>query len=118
MPRKPIWEPGEALEADCPRSDHAPPGEDCSCGIYAAVSRKRLREMAYGRYDLDEGSVVVIGEVALWGGVIPADWGYKAQFAYPRKLLVPYECWELLTPLRDDYRVPVKLTDTFRLKED
>jgi hypothetical protein len=115
LPGTPIWEPGQALEAECGRH-HEPPGENCSCGIYAAKSRDRLGEMRYGHYDLWKNLVVVVGEISLWGGVVPAEWGFRAQFAYPRKLLLPYECWELMTPLRDDYRVPVKLANTFRLK--
>ena len=74
--------------------------------------------MHYGNYDLWASHVVVVGEVSLWGGVIPGSQGWRAQYAYPRKLLVPYECWQLAKPLRDDYQVLVKLANTFRLKED
>jgi hypothetical protein len=110
------WTPFERIEAQC-RSRHEPPGPGCTCGIYAAATRQQLGVLAYPSYDIDAGRIVVAGEVSLWGGVIPGEQGWRAQFAYPRALLVPYECWQLAVALRERYGVPVRLANTFRLKE-
>jgi len=84
------WEPGEALRARCrfddvDRSDwryrmvsgfslerHPAPAERCTCGLYAARSLGRM----------------VVGQVSLWGKVIPGQHGYRAEFAYPERLCV------------------------------
>ena len=57
---------------------------------------------------------IVIGEVNLVGWYLPADFGYRAQYAYPKRLYVPYECWEMALPLRDNYGVPAQLSNTFK----
>jgi hypothetical protein len=35
-----------------------------------------------------ERYAVVIGRVKLWGKVIPGEWGWRAQYAYPSSLLI------------------------------
>ncbi|MGQ0520564.1 MAG: hypothetical protein ACT4PX_05365 [Actinomycetota bacterium] len=93
------WQPGQALEARCrfdnvDRSEwryqlvsgfspdpHPAPSEGCTCGLYAARSLEHLRgQPLFGL------SRMVVGEVSLWGKVIPGQHGYRAQFAYPRRL--------------------------------
>lgn len=95
------WEPAQALEARCrfdavDRSEwryqlvsgfspdpHAAPHEGCTCGLYAARSLDDLRgQPLFGL------SRMVVGQVALWGKVIPGQFGYRAQFAYPKRLCV------------------------------
>ena len=95
------WAPGHALEARCrfdhvDRSDwryrlvsgfsvdpHAAPAEGCTCGLYAARSLEHLRgQMLFGLHRM------VVGQVALWGKVIPGQHGYRAEFAYPQRLCV------------------------------
>ena len=62
---------------------HEAPTEGCTCGVYAARDLKNLRaKMLYGL------GLMVVGEVSLWGKVIPGTRGYRAQFAYPRRLFV------------------------------
>ena len=110
------WEPGEKLSAECGKS-HDVPDESCSCGIYSAGSCSTLSAMTYGDYNLKRSDVRVVGEVSLWGGVIPAEWGYRAQLAYPKRLFVPYEGWRLAKPLRERYGVPVKLANIYELSK-
>jgi hypothetical protein len=62
-----------------------------------------------------EDNFVVVGEVAMWGGVIPGTQGWRAQYGYPRQLLVPFEAWRLAAGLRADYGVPITLTNTLAL---
>jgi hypothetical protein len=58
----------------------------------------------YGSYARDW----LIGEVSLWGHVIKHEHGYRAQFAYPRRLIVP-ECLrergDIVADLRRTYGV-------------
>lgn len=95
------WEPGQALRARCrfddiDRSDwryrlvsgfsqdpHPAPAEGCTCGLYAARSLEHLRgQMLFGL------NRTVVGQVSLWGKVIPGQQGYRAEFAYPERLCV------------------------------
>ena len=88
LTRVEVWLPYEPLEARCqlrvirhPSGETDPPHDaphwPCSCGLYAFNNRAAL-----GR-DHDEVSC----EVALWGRVIVHETGYRAQFAYPQKVL-------------------------------
>jgi hypothetical protein len=64
-------------------SHHDAPAEGCTCGVHAARDLKNLRaRMLFGL------GLMVVGEVSLWGKVIPGTRGYRAQFAYPRRLFV------------------------------
>ncbi len=111
------WPAARALEARCSLTDgHAqpPPGERCGCGIYAALDLDTLKEIT----EPDLESPLVVGEVALWGRVIPADLGYRAQFGYPRCLWVVRESlpaldWTADMPLclSEMYGIPVETCD-------
>jgi hypothetical protein len=61
---------------------HDPPHFDCTCGVYAAKSREHLRQLGY------EGRGIR-GEVHLWGTVVEHELGWRAQFAYPKSLVLP-----------------------------
>jgi hypothetical protein len=96
-----VWEPGIALSATCAtrrRSRRRPwrletpvhesPEVECSCGIYgvrsAAVARWYLERRA-----LFYNAERVVGRVALWGGVVESESGWRAERAYPLELFVP-----------------------------
>jgi len=78
-----FWHPKEKLQAICRRSvnRHTPPHGDCSCGIYAAKNFDQLRGIGYAELG-------VRGEVYLWGTVVEHKLGWRAQFAYPKTLVV------------------------------
>jgi hypothetical protein len=83
-----FWHPNQKLQAVCRKSawyrlfrSHTPPHGNCSCGIYAAKSFDHLRGIGYA----DQG---VRGEVYLWGTVVEHKLGWRAQFAYPKTLVV------------------------------
>jgi hypothetical protein len=99
--RQHVWKPGQAIEATCrfveadPRDrrlqlvpgygarPHTSPGTDCTCGLYASRNLERLRgQILFGLRRM------VVGEVSLWGSVIPGQHGYRAQYAYPKRLCV------------------------------
>ena len=90
------WLPGRPLAAGCRAATrgtivgcaeavhyaHEPPHSDCTCGVYAAKNIEHLRQSGYERYGIH-------GEVYLWGPVVEHKLGYRAQFAYPKSLVLP-----------------------------
>jgi len=89
-----LWMPGQRLSAACRRlagraedglAVHDAPQTDCTCGVYAAKSLDCLRALGYMRY----GSIY--GELYLWGTVVEHQLGWRAQFAYPKKLVLPID---------------------------
>lgn len=106
-----FWKPREINQADCKNccGDQCP-GQKCTCGFYSANSFARLQSLGYHRYDAERrGMFHVVGRVANWGGIVPADFGCRAEKSYPIELFVPYEAWRLAEPLSDLYGVPVQL---------
>jgi hypothetical protein len=51
----------------------------------------------------------VVGQLANWGRVIEGSQGWRAEFAYPAVMFIPFEAWRLRRPLMRAYGVPVKL---------
>ena len=92
------WLPGKPLSAACGialsrtiagRAEHGyvtheAPHEDCTCGVYSAKSLDHLRTFGYMQYG-------IYGEVWLWGTVVEHQLGWRAQFAYPKKLVLPID---------------------------
>jgi preprotein translocase subunit YajC len=85
------WLPGQHLEARCRvapaarhmvEADNEVPHRKCTCGIYAAKNSEHLRQIGYA----DGG---ICGEVYLWGTVVEHKLGWRAQFAYPKSLVLP-----------------------------
>jgi hypothetical protein len=54
---------------------------ECTCGVYAAKNIEHLRQLGY------EGRGIR-GEVHLWGTVVEHELGWRAQFAYPKSLVL------------------------------
>jgi hypothetical protein len=81
------WFPGRALTAKCPTTDHEPPADGCSCGVYSAKNHQHLQHIIDCNVEY-----AVHGEVYLWGKVVEHKLGWRAQFAYPKSLVptVPY----------------------------
>ena len=88
------WEPRTPMEARCkvfiPRRRHSryrpalwhqTPHQNCSCGVYAAKTLDQLRQLGYANRG-------VYGEVHLWGTVVEHSSGWRAQYAYPKRLVV------------------------------
>ena len=88
------WLPGRPLAAECRvaahgtrvKAVHGPyglPQPACTCGVYAAKNIEHLRQSGY------EGRGIH-GEVYLWGTVVEHRLGWRAQFAYPKSLFLPF----------------------------
>jgi len=80
------WHPGRSLAAKCGAGNahdaHSAPQTTCTCGIYASKSREHLRGTGYERYGIS-------GETFLWGRLVEHQFGWRAQFAYPKSLFLP-----------------------------
>lgn len=102
-----IWEPGVEFEAVCNlgKPHQRIPWAKCSCGIYATKTLKKLRSNGYH-------AMGVLGTISMWGYMVDGGEGYRAQFAYPRVIYVPYLSWRLVEPLRE-YGVTIKLLNPY-----
>ncbi|MGI8514607.1 MAG: hypothetical protein ACR2NT_05600 [Acidimicrobiia bacterium] len=118
-----LWPPGEALKSQCKVSSHRRPHLSCRCGIYAFKEEPDLRDLAHQvtspgyKYS---STIVVVGEVSLWGKVIEHERGFRAEYAYPRRLMPilpqpwpgPKDAdpswWVIHHELFSAYRVPVE----------
>jgi hypothetical protein len=77
------WHPGEAFTAECrTQGCNEVPRPDCTCGVYASKSLDHLRQLGYMQHR-------IYGEVCLWGTLIEHEGGWRAQFAYPKNLILP-----------------------------
>jgi hypothetical protein len=81
------WTPGERTTAACSREPHEPAEWNCTCGVYAYKYsyRTRFRNDAFYR---PREVALAVGQVKLWGHVIEAEYGYRAQYAYPARIHV------------------------------
>ena len=92
-----VWLPGEPAAAACRRDEdpfaakvgpHEVGSSDCRCGFYAARDPADALSYLHGR---NERATVcrILGEVALWGGVLEGNAGWRATLAYPVRLYAP-----------------------------
>ena len=63
------------------------------------------------------GPPVVAGTVHLWGNVIRASDGYRAQYAYPCELWVPHWFWREGKRVAERYGVRWRLFNTLKRVE-
>ena len=103
-----VWPEDEALEAACPQA-HTSPDEDCTCGIYALNESQ-----PWPYYDFTGPGYAVWGEVLLWGKVVEGGKGYRAQYAYAKRLYLAHKDYRYVVPLRESYKgVPVMLRNPY-----
>ncbi len=92
-PNGEAWRPSNALIAKCPKANHESPDDGCSCGIYASKNYPQLRNFMDFNVEY-----CLHGEVYLWGKVVEHAFGYRAQFAYPKSLVLPMNFDPYLEP--------------------
>lgn len=121
-----VWPRRDELRARCSLDrPHFSPDPECDCGIYAFRSPRSLWP-GYMRASpiqrgWSEGYVVqrIFGQVYLWGQVIRGTLGWRAEYAYPRRLYVPttsYARGPIVPPEEialhlADYGVPVEIVE-------
>jgi hypothetical protein len=66
------------------RRHHVAPASRCECGIYATARGSVTEHLARASWWRSAG--LVVGEVALWGTVVEAEWGWRSGRAYPHRL--------------------------------
>jgi hypothetical protein len=121
------WFPQRPFQAACmswnrrtSRSHGDAPQSSCSCGVYAFKEIDSLLPWWFltapgflpfmGPLENPADSMAVFGEVSLWGKIIVHEEGYRAQYAYPRRLWVDEGAAETLVQALPAYRVPVCTT--------
>lgn len=93
-----IWEPHQRPAAVCllglvgKTELHQAPHKGCRCGYYGYTTLEACL-LALGP---DEAGVDVVGEVRLSGRVIQTAETYRAEFAYPERLIVLDQSWRLV----------------------
>lgn len=98
-----VWNPNVQAEATCTKgcSDDSPPGETCTCGIYAADDRNA----AY------QG---IQGEIYGWGRYIRGDAGWRAQYAYPKNFYISDSQMQYFEFLKT-FHVPIFIMQPMRM---
>ena len=83
------WAGFEAFGASCRAGfNHDAPDGRCSCGVYAL--RAAEEALAYAT----SSGASVLGAVHLWGRLVPAERGFRAERAYPERLVIPRALWD------------------------
>lgn len=107
------WPVDRPLHALCVGGGHPAPAVACSCGISGARDLETLRH--HGLCVAPGG--LVVGEVDLWGRVVPEPYGFRAGFGRPASIGLVAESVEdgdargrVLEALAE-YGVPVSLVD-------
>jgi hypothetical protein len=92
---------------------HTPILETCECGLYA-FSQPPLAD----KYANDDNEAW--GEVSLWGKIVVCQEGYRAQYAYPRKIYVREGTMmpEMINALRNAYAVEFQTIKDKRERDD
>ena len=112
------WPARKRLVAECNvNKSHKPPVKSCGCGIYAVKSFDDLKENGYNIWEerafRGESGVWVVARIALWGEVVEGLIGYRAQYAYPKKIYVPADKLKLAALIRERYGVKVGIIDRY-----
>lgn len=91
------WPPYESLDTECCKNTNA--FFTCSCGAYGfkkiqdvpAYVHSFTRFGARPSQRFDPNNVMVVGEVEMWGRIRQYAQGYRAEHAYPKRLICPEE---------------------------
>jgi hypothetical protein len=100
-----VWPAGAPMKACCAE---LPAG--LRHGVNAFSDKSRAEAYFKDQQRCGNPPRVVFGEVSLWGRVIVHESGYRAQFAYPRRILVPFidRDRDIVNGLRRAYGIDVE----------
>jgi hypothetical protein len=111
-----LWQPGTAAFATCrraedpfarPLAEHEVGSPACGCGFHAVCDP--VDAFSYLRGRDEPGTVArILGEVALWGGVLTGEAGWRATTAYPVQL---YTADRDLVRALAPYGIPIRSTE-------
>ena len=90
------WPPGKPMVAKCQAwPHHKAPQEICTCGIYALKTITQKNRNQFPQFPRGDKTwpCLIVGEVYLWGKVIEHQYGWRAQFAYPKSLSFLWGRW-------------------------
>jgi hypothetical protein len=82
------WVPRKENRARCDAGArlHTAPAVNCFCGFWAYRDREAAEKIL-----LFSGQpYLVLGRVKLWGDIVEHEHGYRAEYAYPYEIHVPY----------------------------
>ena len=97
------WEPGVRAVARCTswtsrehELDEAAPAVECTCGFYAYASSEQAELELWKRIGKRVSyhpinQIPVIGQASFWGKVMDHERGWRGQYAYPYRILVPVD---------------------------
>lgn len=97
--------------------EHDVPVPRCSCGIYATNDPELAAEYLYLYSEVHQPRVLyrAVGLVSLWGSVVEGESGWRATFAYPKRIFLPRSQRradvEALRSGLSEYGVPVDVLD-------
>jgi hypothetical protein len=114
------WKPRTAAMFHCRQDEnHLAPTPNCGCGFYGTTNAEQVYQYLRVRNPQDE-LMRVIGEVSLWGKVVPGTKGYRGEFAYPKRIWVHphfksrrYSQEDVAMRIVETYGTPVELTDSY-----
>lgn len=77
-----VWAADRALHATCLGGGHPAPDARCNCGISGARDLDTLRN-----YGLCVAcGPLMVGEVDLWGRIVPDSYGYRGEYGKPASI--------------------------------
>ncbi len=106
--RRVEWPPGRVMRAACLVAGHRAPDEGCDCGVHASADLDALRQ--HGLCLAPDP--LAVGQVALWGKVVPDRESWRGEYGEPvqlwlvRELVLEEELDGLIGALAP-YGVPV-----------
>lgn len=129
------WPRYQRLEARCVQNlnqgireairghfSHFAPNPDCQCGIHAGITLRKALEYL-PRPSTNPEIFSVLAQVSLWGHVVVNARGYRAQYAYPKKiwLVAGNERFDnrsqfVAEDIEEDYGVEVAVTTRRAIK--
>lgn len=89
------WRPMEPQRGTCNNldpseiDDHVCPSWEHRCGVHAVKDVSQTRKWGTLNVGSTANYVRVLGEIEMWGRVLEYEEGYRAEWAYPKKLYLP-----------------------------
>lgn len=83
------------------KSHHIPPEIDCACGFWAL----KTQDDVFNYFNAE----IVVGEIEMWGKIVEAENGYRAEHARIIRLFLPSRYSPFKERLQERYKVDIKI---------